>query len=259
VRPCSSCLCLTTSRWVAFATRSRRLQPTACWSSSSLPAAGRAGLDAVAGTTARSWGVGAAASRAQLARLEAAAAPLADSLERHGGPFLAGPCLSAADVVAYPFLERFALALRLFQGYDLGALCGGALARWMVRACVRERWSLSHLLRLPCMRTSVPPAICVTLLALPHARPMHATVAAGATNSLCLARSGPTPPVCPLCPPPLEQAQVRSLPSTQLACAPEERLAAALRQHRSLDWFDFCRVDVGDLHPQLLRQAEGQQ
>ena len=45
---------------------------------------------------------------------------------------------------------------------------------------------------------------------------------------------------------------MRQLPAARLACAREERLAAAFREHRSLDWFDYRAVDVGDLHPQLM-------
>ncbi|KAI8476296.1 MAG: hypothetical protein J3K34DRAFT_455842, partial [Monoraphidium minutum] len=80
-----------------------------------------AGLDAVGGATSHAWGIGSGAAPSQLSRLEAALAPLTGALASGGGPFLAGPELSAADAVIYPFLERFDLALRLFHGYDLAA------------------------------------------------------------------------------------------------------------------------------------------
>jgi hypothetical protein len=96
------------------------------------------GLDASAGASARSWGLGPGASGAQLARFEAALAPLAGALERGGGPFLCGPRLSAADCVVFPFVERFELALRIFSGYDLGgaSAAGADVAGWLVRLCV---------------------------------------------------------------------------------------------------------------------------
>jgi hypothetical protein len=48
---------------------------------------------------------------------------------------------------------------------------------------------------------------------------------------------------------------VRALPAARAACAAEGRLEAAFRERRSLDWFDYETVDIGDLHPQLLEAA----
>ncbi|KAF8072723.1 GSTL3 [Scenedesmus sp. PABB004] len=90
-----------------------------------------AGLDVVAGTTARAWGVGAAPSAAQVRRFEAQSGALAAALERFGGPCLTGPTASLADVALLPFFERFAWALALRGEVDVAALHGGALAAWM--------------------------------------------------------------------------------------------------------------------------------
>lgn len=148
------------------------------------PAIISAGLDAVAGTTAGAWSIGTGATAGQISRFEASLAPLAAALEASGGPFLLGPRLSVADVVAYPFVERFELALRLFQGYDLAATTGGgAASRWL--------------------------------------------------------------------------DAVRRLPAARLACAGEGRMEAAFKREKSLDWFDYHTVDIGDLHPQLLDARGG--
>jgi hypothetical protein len=48
---------------------------------------------------------------------------------------LNGAQLSVADVVIFPFVERFELALRLFQEYDLSHFAGGSVAQWLVGAC----------------------------------------------------------------------------------------------------------------------------
>lgn len=87
----------------------------------------------MAGSTGHSWGIGSGATPPQLRRFEASLAPLAAALAASGGPFLAGGQLSAADAVLYPFVERFALALSLFHGYDLAAFDGGSVAAWLVR------------------------------------------------------------------------------------------------------------------------------
>ena len=39
--------------------------------------------------------------------------------------------LSQADLILQPFLERFALAMPEFAGYDLRRALGGALAGWL--------------------------------------------------------------------------------------------------------------------------------
>ena len=100
----------------------------------------RPGLDVVAGTTSYSWGIGSGATPSQLSRFEDSLRPLAAALQESGGPFLAGPELSAADVVIYPFVERFDLALRLFHGYNLAVFDGGSISRWMVSAGILEVW-----------------------------------------------------------------------------------------------------------------------
>lgn len=49
-----------------------------------------AGLDVVAGSTARYWGVGSRPNKSQLQRFEAACQQLASALQNCGGPYLAG-------------------------------------------------------------------------------------------------------------------------------------------------------------------------
>ncbi len=90
------------------------------------------GLDASAGATGRYWGIGSGASPSQLNKFETALEPLSAALAAGGGPFLTGQDLSAADVVLYPFVERFDLALRLFHGYELGGFDGGSITKWLV-------------------------------------------------------------------------------------------------------------------------------
>lgn len=144
-----------------------------------MPGVVSAGLGAVAGSTSHSWGIGSGATASQLRRLEGSLQPLSDALKKSGGPYLAGSSLSAADVIAFPFIERFDLALRMFHGYDMALFDGGSIFQWL--------------------------------------------------------------------------ATVRELRAAQMACAAEGKLARAFQEHRSLDWFDYITVDIGDLHPQLLQ------
>jgi hypothetical protein len=51
---------------------------------------GHAGLDVVAGSTTRYWGVGSRPSKSQLERFEAACEQLTQALTSCGGPYLAG-------------------------------------------------------------------------------------------------------------------------------------------------------------------------
>lgn len=78
----------------------------------------------------RHWGIGGGQSAAQKAALEAQLGQLAAALERHGGPFLLGADVSLADIVAAPFIRRFAVAAPLI-GYDVRAAGGGAVGRWL--------------------------------------------------------------------------------------------------------------------------------
>eukprot|EP00878_Enallax_costatus_P006528 GHUV01006845.1.p1 GENE.GHUV01006845.1~~GHUV01006845.1.p1 ORF type:complete len:263 (+),score=84.88 GHUV01006845.1:201-989(+) len=98
-----------------------------------------AGLDLVAGSTARSWGVGTAPSRSQKQRFAAACQHMTDALQRTGGPYLTGPTPSLADVALLPFFNRFRLALQEFQGDDMGWLQGGAVLQWMANL-EQQQW-----------------------------------------------------------------------------------------------------------------------
>lgn len=49
------------------------------------------------------------------------------------------------------------------------------------------------------------------------------------------------------CPLPLQVA-MQQRASCQVACAPRARLAAALRQHMSLDFFDYSTYRALDVH-----------
>lgn len=86
----------------------------------------------------RYWGIGSGASQAQRQAFEAALRPLHNSLQRHGGPFLAGQQPSLADVVYYPFAKRFDLGARRFSGYDMHAALGGSVGGWLEAMGRRE-------------------------------------------------------------------------------------------------------------------------
>eukprot|EP00887_Chlorella_sp_A99_P007804 scaffold20.g7804.t1 len=83
------------------------------------------GLELVAGH-GRSWGIAPGQTAAQRGAFESAAAPLAASLQRSGGPYLLGRQLGLADVLLWPFWRRFDLALRALGQPALG----GPLAGW---------------------------------------------------------------------------------------------------------------------------------
>ncbi len=44
------------------------------------------------------------------------------------------------------------------------------------------------------------------------------------------------------------QVAMQQRPACQVACAPRARLAAALRQHMSLDFFDYSTYRAMDVH-----------
>ena len=115
------------------------------------------------------WGLrrGAAGAR-QAARLAAEVAALEAAIAGGGGggggggPFLMGPELSLADLVLYPFAERFELAMREFQGCELrdmgGGDGGGEMGRWLAAMAARES-AAGASTRPPLISTS---AACVT-------------------------------------------------------------------------------------------------
>jgi len=60
-------------------------------------------------------------------------------LQSSGGEFLFGPEPSLADIAVYPFAERFQLAMREFQGYDIGTAQGAeAFVVWMASMAARD-------------------------------------------------------------------------------------------------------------------------
>ena len=69
------------------------------------------GLSAIAGATGRSWGIGTNPSSKQIQTLQESLDILEESIEAHAGPYLAGEAVSLADLVIYPFVERFDVAL----------------------------------------------------------------------------------------------------------------------------------------------------
>lgn len=84
----------------------------------------------------RHWGIGRGQSEAQKAALGAQLDSLAAAVQKHGGPFLLGPDITLADILVYPFIQRFAVASPL-TGYDVGGAAGGAVGRWL--AAINER------------------------------------------------------------------------------------------------------------------------
>ncbi|CAG9460816.1 unnamed protein product [Pedinophyceae sp. YPF-701] len=92
-----------------------------------------AGFSLMAGSTGRYWGIGSGQTSAHWESFVASLKPLADSLERHGGPFLVGAHPTVADILVYPFLERFDVAAQGMMGFDVRAddVHGGAVGRWM--------------------------------------------------------------------------------------------------------------------------------
>lgn len=57
----------------------------------------------MAGTSARSWGIGRAASKQQLSQFEAVVAPAAQALDASGGPYLLG---SQPTLVSSPMCSQ---------------------------------------------------------------------------------------------------------------------------------------------------------
>ena len=94
------------------------------------------GLAAVGGSTAGPWAIGERPTAGQVERLAEDLRGLERALEHGGGPFLAGPAVSLADLAVYPFLERFAVAWRIEGAVSVAAL-NGPVAGWMER--MKER------------------------------------------------------------------------------------------------------------------------
>lgn len=95
-----------------------------------------AGLSFVGG----GWGFKRGAPRPSTQEhLEAEVSRLDSLLQSSGGEFLFGPEPSLADIAVFPFAERFQLAMREFQGYDLGDAQGAeAFVVWMAAMAARD-------------------------------------------------------------------------------------------------------------------------
>ncbi|CAL8463333.1 g2867 [Coccomyxa elongata] len=97
---------------------------------SSSSAINSAGLSLLAGRTGRFWGIGGGQTQAQQRSFEAQLTTLDESLSNFGGPFLLGERASLADLIIFPFMERFALA-KVFTGYDVHDALGGSIGTWL--------------------------------------------------------------------------------------------------------------------------------
>ncbi|GAB4819386.1 hypothetical protein N2152v2_006432 [Parachlorella kessleri] len=102
-----------------------------------------AGLNLLAGRSGRYWGIGSGQSASQRAAFEAQLSNLQAALQRHGGPFLAGPHPTLADIAYYPFIRRFGVGMERFAGYDVTTVLGGSVGRWLDAMGHRESCRVS--------------------------------------------------------------------------------------------------------------------
>ena len=61
----------------------------------------------------------------------------------HGGPYLLGRQPTLADIQAYPFIKRYAVAAPL-TGYDVAAAAGGAIGAWLAAMDARPSAAATH-------------------------------------------------------------------------------------------------------------------
>lgn len=90
-----------------------------------------AGLQAVMGADGRFWGIGTRFEERDTKAFETKMAPLLKQLQKHGGPYLVGQQLTLVDLAYLPFIERFAVAMNHFMGYNVRALGDGEIGHWM--------------------------------------------------------------------------------------------------------------------------------
>ena len=90
-----------------------------------------AGMDLVSAKGGRHWGIGTNATVAQRQRFEKQCSQLSQLLQQSGGPYFGGREVTLADIVFWPFMERFELCAKLFSDYDIADSCGDDIARWM--------------------------------------------------------------------------------------------------------------------------------
>lgn len=121
--------------------------------------------------TCRSWGIGTGQTYSQRRVFEQQLGKLDHSLQRSGGPYLVGqqvtlvcfyasllsclcsylsPCQASpsvitmrcnfcrqADIIMFPFIERFSLAMPEHAGYDLASALNGSIGDWLATMAKR--------------------------------------------------------------------------------------------------------------------------
>ena len=76
----------------------------------------------------------------QIEQFEKTVKSLDALLRSSGGDYFFGSTVSLADIAIYPFAERFQLACREFQGYELGeAQNADAFVLWLATMAARAR------------------------------------------------------------------------------------------------------------------------
>mmetsp|Transcript_5639 Transcript_5639/g.15786 ORF Transcript_5639/g.15786 Transcript_5639/m.15786 type:complete len:131 (+) Transcript_5639:35-427(+) len=89
----------------------------------------------------RYWGIGSGVTEQQLRSYHAVLRPLEGALEEHGGPFLIGPNVTQANVILFPFMERFDLIASKIYGRDAAAVTGQPIQAWL--RAMKQRPSVS--------------------------------------------------------------------------------------------------------------------
>ncbi|KAL3135361.1 hypothetical protein ABBQ32_007549 [Trebouxia sp. C0010 RCD-2024] len=90
-----------------------------------------AGMDLLAGATGRHWQIGTKQSQQQWEAFEQHLTVFQDAIKRSGGPYLMGSEVSLADLLYFPFMERFALSMPEFTGFDPCDACDGIMSDWL--------------------------------------------------------------------------------------------------------------------------------
>jgi glutathione S-transferase len=97
-----------------------------------------AGLGLVAASDSTPlWTVGKNATAGQKQKWEATCQRLVRYIQQSGGPYIAGPDVSLADLVLWPFMERVLLCAREFSGYN-ATLGSPELGDWVESMHSRE-------------------------------------------------------------------------------------------------------------------------
>lgn len=90
-----------------------------------------AGLAMVGGRSGGSWSIGQEHTSAQRKAFEKELHKVENAFQKFGGPFLTGSSVSLADLVVWPFMERFLLALQHIQGYRVQEHTSQQLHLWI--------------------------------------------------------------------------------------------------------------------------------